>query len=256
LSGAVALGLGLCLSQGQSSKSTSAEIAKKRRAPSLEKKDTPRGGVVLREPSGGKPKGNANSGQLLRSVLQSAQARYQQLESCYQENCDFSSEDPRAYDLAVQKAQSGTLLAVVKQLYSTQQVSAEASALAIKVMKSESPFVQQRALEILSTQPPSSQALQVVISEGLTSTSPKVVSMSMDELLKYVGTSLEPLAHEQISKALRISDRITVGHMLSRLDPFIHKLSYATYEGLQGHLAFPDQNRRLSGLLMAASERI
>ncbi|NQZ00654.1 MAG: hypothetical protein HRT45_08300 [Bdellovibrionales bacterium] len=192
----------------------------------------------------------------LSSVIDQAAKKFLELEACYAQDCGYSAEDPRAYDLAVQRAQSAALLNVVKSLFRSGEKSIEAEKLALKVMTSQSPFVQQRGLEILSTQPPSANALRTVVEDGLTSISPKVVSMAMDELLKYMGTALEPLAHEQIVLALMSSDRISVVRMLSRLSPFVHKMSFQTYESLQGQLAYPDLNRRLSSVLNAASERI
>ena len=190
------------------------------------------------------------------SLYEAVRAKYDELESCYTQKCNFSDEDPRAYDLAVQKAQSAALLPLVKQFFESPSQDTVVQAFAVRLLASQSPFVQQRALEILSTQDPSALALEQLLQKGILSTSPKIVSMTMDELLKYVGTAFEPLAHEHIAKTLLQADRITAQHILSRLDPFLNKQSHPLYRNLQGKLPFDDLNRRLVSLLRSSSERI
>lgn len=175
--------------------------------------------------------------------------------SCQTEGCDLPESDPRSYEIQRGKK----ILSAFKALAHSSELVTEnitrIEPLIFKALSDANPFIQQAALEILQTLPPQHRYLKPLI-EGLNSTSPHLVHMTITELLKYKDQpDSSPQIHQAIQFILQRGSPFAAKTLLSQLKYFITQDNYSEYKKLTQTLTSHSMRRQLEALLEEFQER-
>ncbi len=153
------------------------------------------------------------------------------LQRCYQiQNCSFPETDPRSYELALGHAISAAMLKYWDNNRGDPTARNEISKLARVMILNLDPYVQEACLKIFSGLPLDTENLKATI-KGVHGTSdPLLVSQTMSEFKRYLGTPAENLVHiflaDLISRGGQFSSEAAAQNIL----PFLNESSLSTYK--------------------------
>lgn len=164
-------------------------------------------------------------------------SKINELERCYSnENCDYSKADPRSYEIALGQDISHRLQKILKDFQQEKSGDDELNQLAIKFIKSDDGFVQEAALEILKSLPPSEKNLQALI-EGLKDKAdPLILQQSIPELKRYLQTAEEAQVHRFIQDTLSTGAQFASVAASESVPGFLNKKSYSQYADTLKHM--------------------
>lgn len=126
-------------------------------------------------------------------------AQLRALENCYEtRNCGFPDSDPREHDLAVARA-----IATMADTLAHLPPSEANAALARELLGHDDGYVKAAALKVLAVQPPSSAALDAILSGVFGSHDEALVSDALKALERYRDPSDRARIAEALAEALR-----------------------------------------------------
>lgn len=118
--------------------------------------------------------------------LDAARLELEELKKCYNsEACPFSKKDSRAYEIEIGQRLKDALNKLTQWVRANHIESAEVSKMAREYLENEDGYVKKAALDLISTQPPSSENLQAVLDHSLNSNDSNLTGQSLMEVQKY-----------------------------------------------------------------------
>ena len=122
---------------------------------------------------------------------------------CYQkDDCDFPSEDPKAYHFAIGQKLKKTLMNIESSISENGVKEEKYQKLGQFFMAVPDGHVKEAALHILSSQEPSKDSFQAIIDGILNFHDPALIRHAMFELERYLGSSHEQKMIQEIAKVL------------------------------------------------------
>jgi hypothetical protein len=149
--------------------------------------------------------------------------------ACYDpEVCDFPKKDPKSYGFAVGK-RLVTQLKDFADRFGTMDPE-EIGSLGREFVHSDDGFVQEQALNMLHSIPPSQDNL-IAITEGIENCiDPTIVDQAMKEMQRYIGSEGEPAVHTVLGKIMSTGPHYSSQTVATGILPFINDTSYSDYQ--------------------------
>ncbi len=168
--------------------------------------------------------------------LDSSKKRIDELLKCRSGLCDFAKDDPRSYDLELDRELRNTLNRLSQSINFGTKLNPDLAELLKLLSEESSPFVQEGLLIIMSRLQPDPLLGEIIRKKFLHSVSPQIVQQSLAELLKYRGDKNSALISREIADLIKSGSPIGAKRALKELRHFLNKSNYLSFRKIQREL--------------------
>ncbi len=167
----------------------------------------------------------------LTTAIQKDIDQLKKLKDCYEtRTCSFPETDPKSYEFALGKQIQSELMEFRKKYSQDLRHSKELIRVAKEFLMTGDGFVQEEAIHLLSSLPPSQESL-VAITEGLYSTpDPKLMEQALGEFQRYLGSPWENQVHSFLGQTLATGAQFSAITVSEKIMPFVNDKSYKSYQ--------------------------
>lgn len=178
-----------------------------------------------------------------------------EIKNCYDLDCDFPKDDARSYSFAVGRKLKETLTEMTAWVLSEKLEDREVDEIAREYVASEDGHVQEAALRLMSTQPPSLEnllaILQNIIQIGYDS---RLIPPTLKELQRYTDRQDRERIHQALGEAMLTGAPFVAAEVSVGIAPFINDWSISFFRDLAQQLPEDSVYRRnLEAALAAAN---
>ncbi|MCJ8277114.1 MAG: hypothetical protein MJK18_09755, partial [Bdellovibrionales bacterium] len=154
------------------------------------------------------------------------------LRECYQtQDCDFPNKDPSEYNYSVGQEIKKQLNKAYKRILRGEETRISYwSQEAIKSLKVSDGHVKEAALEVISTQPPSPQAFEKLLTDVIEYHDPLLIAQALAELQKYQEPQYQVRIYQTLSKVLNSGSLLVKKEIVYNIVPFLNKQSLPYFQ--------------------------
>jgi hypothetical protein len=174
------------------------------------------------------------------------------LEACYDsETCEFPKRDPREYDLAISRAIAKELEVLGSQIHDSQ----ERVRIGAKFLTHTDGYVKSASLKLLSSGPPSPDALRAILDGVIGAHDESLVEPALNELQKYKEPEEREDIAEAIANALKQGSVGVAVALATKLGKILNSEQKSLYQEAANSLPVDSRIRSLILAALHASEQ-
>lgn len=158
------------------------------------------------------------------------------LVTCYESNCDFADGDPREYDLSVGRELKKEMMDLYEDVLKKEIVDKSIEKTAIEFLAISDGHVKEAALLLLSTQPPSQDALDAIINDVLDYHDPNLIGLTLMELEKYKDEAYKVQIRESFLKNFKSGSLLVREALAKGLYRFVSEDTRSQFENIMESL--------------------
>ncbi len=190
-----------------------------------------------------------NSQNRKKTDFKSFKKQIGELLKCRSGQCDFAKNDPRSYDLELDREIRNALNRLSQSINFGTKLDPELAEFIKLLSEESSPFVQEGLLNLMSRLQPDPQLGEIISQKFLHSVSPQIVQQSLAELLKYKGDKNSVLISREIAQLLKSGSPIGAKRALKELRHFLNKSNYLSFRKIQRELPSGPLKEQLKSVL-------
>lgn len=156
--------------------------------------------------------------------------RIEEIQACYEKDCDYPRTDVKSYGFAVGQDLKKNILALAIQAKAEGLTDRRLTEAAVRNLENEDGHVQEGALALLATQPPSAEALDAVLEHVIGGYDSELIQQAMRELQRYTSEDERSKITTALSDAMLTGSPFVAKEISRGIGPFISARSWAVYE--------------------------
>lgn len=163
--------------------------------------------------------------------LQDLVGQLASVNSCYSDKkCNYDDSDPKSYAFAIGQDLQRILFGLALKARVEGQVDRTLKEAAVQFLESDDGHVQEGALDLISTQPPSEEALEAILKFVISGFDAELIAHAMAELERYQDPRDLKRINQALGDAMVTGAPFTAQEISSHIEPFLNDLSYQFYK--------------------------
>ena len=159
-------------------------------------------------------------------------AKLRELKSCYEGDCNYPKTDPKSYDFALGAAIKAELLGLTAEIALASATQPEFSETAREFLVLDDGHVKEGALELIATQPTSSENLDAILSGIVDDIDPTLIEQALLELSRYKDSSDQIKINESLAKAIKTGAPFVAETISKKLTAILNRDNLSFYQNL------------------------
>jgi hypothetical protein len=174
------------------------------------------------------------------------------LQACYDHNCSYPELGPHDYEFALEEEIAAKLNAMAEWIRNDGLTDETVSETARGFVFSQNAGVQEAALKVLATQPPSPKNLQSILEGALQGANAELTGDVLRELRRYTDPRDVQTVTDAFADVLATGSPLTADEVAAHIQPFIGP---ANYDRLSDLVQSLPEDSRIRSQLEASLER-